>query len=115
MKTDDPYQFGFKKDSRTTDNVFILHSLILRQKFKNRPQYICFVDFTKAFDYVNRYALYYKLIRGIQGELLKLICDMYSKAVCCVKWKGEVSEHIDSKYGVLQGGMLSPKLFRVPN
>ena len=112
LKLDDPYQFGFKKDSRTTDNVFILHSLIYRQRFKSKPLYVCFVDFTKAFDYVNRSALYYKLIhRGIQGKLLNLICDMYNKAVCCVNWKGEVGEHIDSRYGVLQGGMLSPNLF----
>ena len=109
---DDPYQFGFKQNSRTTDNVFILHSIINRQKFKNKPLYVCFVDFSKAFDYVNRYALYYKLIRrGITGKLLNLICDMYDKSVCHVKWKGEVGEQIDSKYGVLQGGMLSPKLF----
>ncbi len=36
---------------------------------------------------------------------------MYKKAKCRVKWKGYVGEKIDSKFGVLQGGMLSPKLF----
>ena len=72
LKLEDSYQFGFKRDSRTTDNVYILQSLIYRQRFKSKPLYICFVDFTKAFDYVNRCALYYKLIhRGIQGKLFK--------------------------------------------
>ena len=112
LDLDDPYQFGFKKDARTTDNLFILNSLIERQKFKNKPLYICFVDFTKAFDYVDRGALYYKLIkRGVRGKMLKLICDMYAKSKCRVKWKNKMGKSFDSLYGVLQGGMLSPKLF----
>ena len=36
---------------------------------------------------------------------------MFKKAKCRVKWKGTLGEVIDSEYGVLQGGMLSPKLF----
>ncbi len=112
LNTDDPFQFGFKENARTSDNLFILQSIVNRQTFKNKPLYVCFVDFTKAFDYVNRYALYYKLIkRGVKGKLLNLICDMYKKAKCRVKWKGKVGSEIDSEYGVLQGGMLSPKLF----
>ncbi len=35
----------------------------------------------------------------------------FDKAKCRVKWKGLVGEDIDSEFGVLQGGMLSPKLF----
>ena len=111
--SEDPYQFGFKQDCQTQDNVFILYSTIMRQKFKNKPLYVCFVDFTKAFDYINRAALYYKLIkRGVSGKMLRLIQDMYNKASCRVKWKGEVgTKTIESEFGVIQGGMLSPKLF----
>ncbi len=112
LNIDDPFQSGFKINARTTDNIFVLNSLIYRQKLKGKPLYVCFVDFTKAFDYVNRFALYYKLIqRGIHGKLLKLVIDMYDKAKCRVKWKGRVGGEVDSKFGVLQGGMLSPKLF----
>jgi hypothetical protein len=83
LEMDDPLQFGFKADARTSDNLFILQSIINRQKFKNKPVYVCFVDFTKAFDYVSRYPLYYKLIKlGIKGKLLNLVCDMYKKAKC---------------------------------
>lgn len=63
QKIDDPYQFGFMSESQTTDNIFILHSLITQQKHKSQPLWLCFVDFTKAFHCVNRYALYYKLIK----------------------------------------------------
>ena len=36
---------------------------------------------------------------------------MFSKAVCGVKWDSHISEILKSEFGVLQGGMLSPKLF----
>ena len=113
LKIDDEHQFGFKNDRRTTDNIFILNAIIERQKYKRKPLYVCFVDFTKAFDYVNRAALYYKLARrGVKGKMLNIICSMYTKAKCRVKWSNNLGEkYIDSSYGVLQGGMLSPHLF----
>jgi len=36
---------------------------------------------------------------------------MYNKAKCKVKWKGKVGNEIESNFGVLQGGMMSPRLF----
>ncbi len=73
LEMDNPYQSGFNANAMTSDNLNILRSLAHRQKFKNKPLYICFVDFTKAFDYVNRYALYHTLIkRGIKGKMLNL-------------------------------------------
>jgi len=43
--------------------------------------------------------------------MLNLIKDMYDKAKCRVKWNNRIGTEIDSQFGVLQGGMLSPKLF----
>ncbi len=101
-----------KINYRTTDNILILNSLIQHQKLKHKPLYVCFVDFTNAFDYINRSVLYYKVIkRGVRGKLLNIIMNMFDKAKCKVKWKGLVGGHIDSEFGVLQEGMLSPKLF----
>ena len=59
----DPYQFGFTKDCRTSDNVFILDTLISYQKSKRKLLYVTFIDFSKAFDFVNRTFLYYKMIK----------------------------------------------------
>ena len=36
---------------------------------------------------------------------------MLSKAECRVKWDSRISGILKSEYAVLQGGMLSPKLF----
>ncbi len=49
--------------------------------------------------------------RGLKGKLLNLECDMYKKAKWWAKWKRKLDDEIDSKYGVLQGGVVSPKLF----
>ena len=107
-----PYQAGFKSNSRTTDNIFILCAIIDKQRCLSKSLYTCFVDFTKAFDYSDRTALYYKLLnRGIDGNLLSVIRSMFSKAECRVKWDSRISDILKSEYGVLQGGMLSPKLF----
>ena len=108
----DPYQAGFKTNSRTTDNIFILCAIIDKQRCLSKPLYTCFVDFTKAFDYIDRTALYCKLLnRGIDGNLLNIIKSMFSKAECRVKWDSRISDILKSEFGVLQGGMLSPKLF----
>ena len=48
----DPYQAGFKSNSRTTDNIFILCSIIDKQRCLFKPLYTCFVNFTNAFDYI---------------------------------------------------------------
>ena len=49
------YQFEFRKNHRTTDNIFILKTLINKYlKSKKQNIYACFVDFTKAFDTVDR-------------------------------------------------------------
>ena len=108
----DPFQAGFRGNSRKTDNILILCAIIDKQRCLSKPLYTCFVDFTKAFDYIDRSALYYKLrSRGIDGNLLNVITSMFSKAECRVKWDSCISEILKSKFGVLQGGMLSPKLF----
>ena len=54
----DPYQAGFKSHSRTTDNMFLLCAIIDKQRCLPKPLYTCFVDFIKAFEYIDRTALY---------------------------------------------------------
>ena len=66
-------QAGFRKNFRTTDNIFILRSLIekqkqSRQKGKAGKLYCCFVDFRKAFDTVPRAVLWQVLEElGVQN------------------------------------------------
>lgn len=51
------YQFGFRKDHRTTDNIFILKTLVNKYLGKKKDNlYVCYVDFSKAIDTVWRSA-----------------------------------------------------------
>jgi hypothetical protein len=43
-------QAGFRKDYRTTNQLFILRTLIEDNKAKKKPFYCYFVDLKKAFD-----------------------------------------------------------------
>ena len=112
LTLDDPFQFGFTPNRGTTDCVFVLDTIINNQQIKKKPLFLCFVDFTKAFDYINRNALYYKLHKQQMGlKMLKIIVSMFEKAQAKVHQMGNLSAPIDSVFGVLQGGILSPKLF----
>ena len=92
--------------------VCLSWTLIRYQKQKRKPLYLCFVDFTKAFDYINRNALYYKLMtQKIGNKMLTIIMSMYDKAKARVNKLGNMGAPIENKCGVLQGGVLSPKLF----
>ena len=108
-------QFGFREDFRTSDAVFVLRSVISYYKNKgNKPVYSCFVDFSKAFDSVDRTALLYKLgTAGITGNILKVISNMYNDSTLRLKCNGEFSVPIPCKIGVKQGCNLSPLLFNL--
>ena len=109
----DPNNGGFLKGKRTSDNIFILHSIIQRQLTLNKSLYVCFVDFSKAFDLVNRAILFYKLINsGWEGRLLDTVRDLYSKTSFRFKFQGECSSAIPTDIGVNQGGNASGFLFR---
>ena len=47
-------QAGFRKDFRTTDQIFITQNLLQQARQEKRKLYCCFVDFKKAFDLVPR-------------------------------------------------------------
>ena len=110
----DPLQNGFNKDTPVTDNVFILNGIIEKYKATKKPLYTCFVDFKSAFDNVNREALFYKLIKqDIKGKFYNIIKSMLNNAKSRVKWDNNLGDIIDNLYGVLQGGVISPALFKI--
>ena len=109
----DKYNGGFINGCRTSDNMFILLGLIQRQMIMGEPLYICFVDFSKAFDLVNRHILFFKIMKGgWSGRVIDTLKDLYSKTCFRVKRGGKLSPVIPSLTGVNQGGVASGILFR---
>ena len=113
FERNDVFNGGFLKGSRTTDNIFILQSLIERQLNLGQTLIVCFVDFSKAFDLINRNILFYKITKsGLRGRVIDTLRDLYKKTTFRVKLNGKVSDPINQKTGVNQGGNASPIIFR---
>ena len=70
---------GFRLSMRTSNNIFVLKTLIDKQFLKNKKLYTCFINFSKAFDTIWRKGLIAKLNSfGIEGKMLNIIKDLYS-------------------------------------
>ena len=105
-------QAGFRVNMSTIDNVFVLHSLLTHVFNQDNKLYCAFIDFTKAFDYVVRYNLWYKMIKlGIRGKILNIIKSMYSVVKSRVKYDNKLGTEFACSLGVRQGECLSPMLF----
>jgi hypothetical protein len=110
-----PNQTGFRKGFRTTDNIFILKTVI--NKYLNRRNgkvFVCFVDFKKVFDSVWRQALLFKLLdKGIGRNFYKIIKHIYSNTKYSYKSSNFYSNPFMANSGVKQGDNLSPTLFNI--
>ena len=96
----------------TTDNIFVMHGVINHLSNKGEKLFCAFVDFTKAFDYVVREVVWYKLIKiGVRGKILNIIMSMYKHVESKVKINNSISIGFECNLGVRQGECLSPFLF----
>ena len=108
-------QAGFRETMGTTDHIFSLHELISHYLNNNKKLFCAFIDLSKAFDYVVRDNLWYKLIKlGIRGKILNIIMSMYENVRSRVKFNNEKSKDFVCHTGVRQGECLSPFLFSMP-
>ena len=106
-------QAGFRSEYATTDNIFVLQALCSKYLCKPKGRFYCaFVDFRKAFDYVDRKRLLYLSVsKGCHGKLSILCKNMYSSVKACVKTESGVTPCFDTSSGVRQGCILSPVFF----
>ena len=58
----DATQTGFQKDKGTSDGIFNIRMLIERCLEVNKNIFLCFIDYTKAFDSIN----HNKLIESLE-------------------------------------------------
>ena len=69
---------------------------------------------TKAFDRVNHWTLFRKLLnQGVPVILIRILLYWYRTQTFCIKWGSTTSEFFNVSNGVRQGGILSPYLLIV--
>ena len=105
-------QNGFRKDRSCADHVFTLSSIVQNRLQEGKATFAAFLDLKKAFDYVNRELLQYKLLLSkIDGQMYKAIKALYNNTGACVKINDKYTAWFATGCGVRQGDNLSPTLF----
>ena len=105
-------QFAYKKGYSTTDAIFVLNTTLAFCIESLKHSCCGFIDFSKAFDKIDREMLYRKLKQcNISSKFLNLIKNMYSQFKSCVRTSDGTTEYFCQENGVLQGESLSPTLF----
>ena len=77
-----------------------------------RDLYVCFIDYTKAFDKVRHKNLMQILNNlDLDSEDLRLIQDLYWRQQAAIRIDHDLSKYVEIKRGLWQGCVLSPDLF----
>ena len=108
MNTQSRLQKGFTPGCSSLNAAFILSECILESAMNKQDLFLTTLDTQKAFDVVDQNSLLRKLyLDGIRGNDWLLLKELYSDCSSRIKWAGELSDPINIKQGVRQGGVLS--------
>jgi hypothetical protein len=107
-----PEQAGFRPNHSCIDQICSLRIIIEQSIEYQSPLFIVFIDFKKAFDSINREAIWRALInRGVPEKIVNLIKRGYEGFNCRVQHQNVMSQPFQTITGVRQGCLLSPLLF----
>ena len=105
-------QAGFRKGFSTTDHLHALNQLIEKSNEYNLPLCLGFVDYEKAFDSVEHFAIFQALEKiNINKTYINILRNIYATATARIHLDNHVSETFKIQRGVRQGDPISPKLF----
>ena len=102
-------QAGFRKDRGTRDQITNICWIIERAREFQKIIYFCFIDYAKAFDYVDHNKVW-KILKemGIPYHLTCLLRNMYASQEATVRPGHGKTDRFQIRKGVRQGCILSP-------
>ena len=107
-------QAGFRKERSCTDQIATLRVIVEQTIEWQTPLYICFVDFEKAFDSIDRQTIWNILLHyGVPIKMIHIIKTLFEWFFCQIIHNGIFSDEFEISSGVRQGCLLSPLLFLV--
>ena len=81
-------QFGFKKKHATDLCIYTVESVNKYYNYFNSPVFTCFLGASKAFDRVNHWTLFKKLLlKGVPTVLVRILCFWYCSQQLCIQWE----------------------------
>lgn len=97
-------QFGFMADKGTRNAIFALGTLMERAIEVQKNLYLCFIDYSKAFDKVRHSDLFDILLRhNCDGKDLRVIRNLYTEQEAVIRVENDCSEYRPICRGVRQG------------
>src|SRR6218665_1154870 len=97
-------QAGFRTGRGTRDQITNLRILMQKLNEHRQPLYMCFVDFTKAFDTISQEHLWVTMTEmGYPVHIIILLTKLYGKQQARVRIAGRLSNEFRVKKGVRQG------------
>ena len=107
-----PNQNGFRKGRSTLPQILAIRRILQECRIGNKSAAIVFVDFSKAFDSINRETLFHILgLYGIPEPLINAIKLLYDSSSSRVQTIDGLTDFFQTLLGVLQGDTLAPFLF----
>ncbi|XP_072938941.1 uncharacterized protein [Epargyreus clarus] len=107
-----PEQAGFRKGFSTMDHIHTLRQVVQKSEEYNLPLCVAYVDYEKAFDSIETWAVLESLQRcQIDYRYIEVLKCMYKAASMTIRLHDRSTNPIQVQRGVRQGDVLSPKLF----
>ena len=105
-------QAGFRQDRSCTDHIATMRIIIEQSLEWQTPLYTVFVDFQKAFDSVDRDAMWRLMYHyGFPPKFIAIIQQLYEDDTCQVIHDRKLTEPFSVQTSVCQGCLLSPTIF----
>jgi len=106
------YQSGFRPNRSTVDNIFMIRQIIKKGYEYNTDIHNIFIDYTHAFDSIQRNKILDSLIQyKIPPKLIRLVKLTLENTMAKVKVNNVYTSEFRVESGVKQGDPLSPMLF----
>ena len=111
-------QAGFRKGRGSRDQIANIRWIIEKAREFQKNIYFCFIDYDKAFDYVD-YNKLWKILQetGISDHLICLLRNLYAGQEATVRTGHGTTDSFQTGKGYIsklhQGYILSPCLFRI--
>ena len=105
-------QIGFRKGRGTRDQIANIHWIIKKAREFQKNIYFCFIDYAKAFDWVDHNKLW-KILKemGIPDHLTCLLRNLHAGQEATVRTGHGTTDWFQIGKGVHQVCVLSPCLF----